>query len=423
MVKNKRYLPKIIRLIFFFILINIFILIFSFSSNANFQKTSSVTFFINSYPYKANIYIDKTYIGQTPFIIRDISSKNIKIKIEKQNYITFEKILEIKDTKKYESLFIYLQPKNFSIGILDRYSVNIDRKTYESPIQIENMPNGSYQVYKKNNTIYFIHDNAKFYISLVSYILTLGSAGYGLLIGSPEYLIIAGLSMIISIYFLFTTFIPIKDDFQFNLNPLFKEDESMFSQAQNYISQSQFNSAIVQLQQILNKFPESYYVPHSMYYIAYCYDALGNFERSKYYYEQLLQSYPIIDFYDISYYSLAKIYYEAGLFEKSIQFFQNILFIDPDTISSDAVDAYMLLNYIKIFLTTKRDFKDEITYYFQRVIKERIGILRGEVYYNMALYLLKHDKKLEAIELLKKIIIDNLTFAEEATQLLSQINN
>ncbi len=422
MVKNKRSLPKTIQIIFFLLIIYIYIFIFSNSTKANFQNTSSITFFINSFPYKANIYLDKTYIGQTPFIIRDISSNKIKIRIEKQNFIPFEKVFEFKEKKKYEGVFVYLQTKNFSMSVIDKYSVNINKKTYDSPIQIDNIPNGSYQIYKKGNTIYFIHDNVKFYISLISYILTLGSASYGILVGSPEYFVISGLSLIISIYFIFTTYLPTKNDFGLNFNPLLKEDENIFLQAQNSINQSQFNLAITQLQQILNKFPESYYVPHSLYYIAYCYDALGNFEKSKYYYEQLLQNYPIIDFYDISYYSLAKIYYDAGLYEKSIQFFQNILYTDPDTISVDAVDAYMLLNYIKIFLTTSKDYEDEIIYYFEKVLKERIGILRGEVYYNMALYFLKHDKKSEAIDLLQKIIKDNLTYAEEATQLLSTIN-
>jgi tetratricopeptide (TPR) repeat protein len=304
-----------------------------------------------------------------------------------------------------------------------KVAIRIKKEKYESPIEIENIPNGSYQIYKKNNTIYFIHDNAKFYISLLSYILTLGSAGYGIMANSTEFYIVSAVSLVISLYFLFTTFLPAKEQYLINLNPTLKEDELFFQQAQNLINKSQFNEAINQLQQIINKYPESYYIPHSLYYIAFCYDALGDFEKSKNYYEQLLQNYPIIDFYDISYYSLGKIYYDAGLFEKSIQFYQNILFIDPEIISEDYVDAYLLLNYLKIFLTTNQDYKDEVIYYFQKVLKERIGTLRGEVYYNMALYLLKHDKKAEAIELLTKIIKDNLTYTEEATTLLSQISD
>lgn len=421
--KNKRYVLKNIQIVLLIIILNIFIISSSINLKANLQTNKTLTLFINSYPYKANIYLNNTYVGQTPYILRDLNSSSTKIKIEKSNFLTFEKKLDFKENKKYESIFVYLHPKNFALSVIDTYSININKTKYDAPVKIENIPNGSYQIFKKDNTIYFIHDKAKFYISLLSYILTLGSAGYGALVGSPEYFIISAISLVISIYFIFTTYLPQKDEYLINLNPLYKEDEAIFIQAQNSINQSQFNLAINQLQQIMNKFPDSYYVPHSLYYIAYCYDALGNFEKSKFYYEQLIQNYPIIDFYDISYYSLAKIYYDANLYEKSIQFFQNILYINPDIISQDFVDAYILLNYIKIYLSSKKDFKDEITYYFEKATKSRIGTLRGEVYYNMALYLLKHDKKDEAIDLLQKIIKDNLTFIEEATTLLSQISN
>ncbi|MFN3411777.1 MAG: tetratricopeptide repeat protein [Exilispira sp.] len=421
--KNKRFVFKFVQIVLILLIINIFILFFPYSSKGEYQSNKSITLFINSFPYKANIYIDKRYIGQTPFIIRDLNSKTIKLKVQKDKYLTFEKILEIKDDKKYESIFVQLQPANFAISVIDTYSVNINKKNYDSPIKIENVPNGSYQIYKKGNTIYFIHDKVKFYISLLSYLLTLGSAGYGAITGSPEYLIVSSISLIISIYFLFSTYLPVKSEYIINTNPLFKEDENIFILSQNLINQSQFNAAIIQLQQIMNKYPESYYIPHCMYYIAYCYDALGNFEKSKTYYEQLLQNYPIIDFYDISYYSLAKIYYDAGLYDKSIQFFQNIIYIDEEIISKDIVNAYLLLNYIKIYLTTNKDYQNEITYYFQNVFNARIGILRGEVYYNMALYLLKHNKKIEAIELLQKILKDNMLYSEEATKLLSEIED
>ncbi len=421
MVNDKRKLLKTFQIIFLILLINIFLSLFSFNAKSNSQKVNSITLFINSFPYKANIYINKTYIGQTPYILRDISSSKIEIELEKQGYITFEKTFEIKDKNKYESIFVYLQQKNFSFAILEKANLNINKKIYDSPIQIENIPNGSYQIFKKGNTIYFIHDKTKFYISLLSYILTIGLTSYGIYSKDPGYFIFAGASLIISIYFIFTTYFPTKVDYKINLNPLIKEDENIFIQAQTLINQMQYNSAITLLQQLINKFPESYYVPHSIYYIAFCYDALKNYEKSKYYYEQLLQNYPIIDFYDISYYSLAKIYYEVGLFEKSIQYFQNILFIDQDTISMDAVDTFILLNYLRIYLSAFKDYKDEIAYYFSKVSKGKIGILRGEVYYYMALYLLKHDKKDEAIELLQRIIKDNLTFVEEATKLLSEI--
>ncbi|MEJ5272676.1 MAG: tetratricopeptide repeat protein [Spirochaetota bacterium] len=421
--KNKRLILKIIQIKL--ILIFLFFLLFFPISNtkADFQASKSITLFINSYPYKANIYIDKKYVGQTPFIIRDLTAKTIKIKIVKDKFLTFEKSFTINEDKKFDSIFVWLQPQNFSLSILDTYSIKLNKEIYDSPVEIDNIPNGSYQIYKKGNTIYFIHDNVKFYISILSYILTLGSAGYGALNGSTELLIVSAVSFIISIYFLFTTYLPSKDQYLINKNPLIKEDENIFTQAQSYLNKSQFNQAIGLLQQILTKYPESYYVPHSIYYIAYCYDALGDFAKSKNYYEQLIQNYPIIDFYDVSFYSLGKIYYDAGLYEKSIQFFTNILFIQPDIISEDYVDSYILLNYIKIFLTTGKDNKDEITYYFQKVLKERIGILRGEVYYNMALYYLKNGKKAEAIELLEKIIKDNLLFTEEATNLLSQLSD
>lgn len=419
--KNKRQLFKTFQIIFLIFVLSVILFLLNVDIKADFQTGKSATIFINSYPYKANIYIDKKYVGQTPFIIRDLNTKTLKLKIEKDKYLAFEKSIEIMEGKKYESFFIYLQPKNFSLSVLDTYSIDIKKDKYESPVEIENIPNGSYQIYKKDNTIYFIHDNAKFYISILSYLLTLGSAGYGIMNNSAEFYIVSAVSLVISVYFLLTTFLPAKEQYIINLNPTLKEDEVFFQQAQNSINKSQFNDAINQLQQIITKYPESYYIPHSLYYIAFCYDALGDFEKSKNYYEQLLQNYPIIDFYDISYYSLGKIYYDAGLFQKSIQLFQNILFIDQEIISEDYVDAYLLLNYLKIFLTTNQDYKDEVTYYFQKVIKGRIGILRGEVYYNMALYLIKHEKKSEAIELLEKIIKDNLTYMQEATTLLSQL--
>lgn len=420
--KNKKCLLKTFQVIIILIFINFIVFCSSFNIKANLQENKSITLFINSFPYKANIYINNIYIGQTPYIVRDLNTKDIKLKLEKERFIKFEKTIEIKDNKKYESVFIYLQPTNFSLAVLENNSIIINKNKYNSPVEIENINNGSYQIYKKGDTIYFVHDKTKFYISLVSYFLTLGSAGYGLLTGSPEYFVISALSLIISIYFITTTYLPVKDDFIIDTNPLQKEDENIFIAAQNLINESQFDKAINQLQQIINKFPESYYIPHCLYYIAYCYDALGNFEKSKNYYEQLLQNYPIIDFYDISYYSLAKIYYDAGIYEKSIQYFQNILYIDENLISKDYVQAYLLLNYIKIFLNMGKDYKDEIVYYFQNVLNARIGLLRGEVYYYMALYYLKHDKKIEAVELLQKILKDNLTFTEEATKLLSQIN-
>jgi len=228
-------------------------------------------------------------------------------------------------------------------------------------------------------------------------------------------------SAVLSIYFLFTTAFPKKVDLTVNTNPQNKPDETLFLKGQSLINQGEYDLAIDQFLAIIDNFPESYYIPHAIYYIAFCYDATSQYEKSKNYYEKLLQEYPIIDFYDISYYSLGKIYYDSKLYEKSINYFQNIIFIDENIISRATVYAYLLLNFIKLNLSGQGSYTNEIDFYFEQVSGMRIGILRGEVYYNMALYYLSQNKIEDAKVLLQRIISDELTYMDEAIALLKTI--
>lgn len=403
------------------IIIIIFIVPFSFDVKANQNQQSSISIFINSYPYKADIYLNKKYVGQSPIIVRDIVSSKIEVKIIKKDYFPFSTDLKIEKDEKYKSLYIVLSNKKISLSSLDS-KVNIKNNTYDSPVSIENMPSGFYRIYKKNDTIYIVPDNFKFFISLLSYFLT-GFSTY-LTISNPSnvnLIVMTVASAVLSIYFLFTTAFPKKVDLTVNTNPQNKPDETLFLKGQSLINQGEYDLAIDQFLAIIDNFPESYYIPHAIYYIAFCYDATSQYEKSKNYYEKLLQEYPIIDFYDISYYSLGKIYYDSKLYEKSINYFQNIIFIDENIISRATVYAYLLLNYIKLNLSGQGSYTNEIDFYFEQVSGMRIGILRGEVYYNMALYYLSQNKIEDAKALLQRIISDELTYMDEAIALLKTI--
>ncbi|HPO60838.1 MAG TPA: PEGA domain-containing protein, partial [Exilispira sp.] len=259
------------------IIIIIFIVPFSFDVKANQNQQSSISIFINSYPYKADIYLNKKYVGQSPIIVRDIVSSKIEVKIIKKDYFPFSTDLKVEKDEKYKSLYIVLSNKKISLSSLDS-KVNIKSKTYDSPVSIENMPSGFYRIYKKNDTIYIVPDNFKFFISLLSYFLT-GFSTY-LTISNPSnvnLIVMTVASAVLSIYFLFTTAFPKKVDLTVNTNPQNKPDETLFLKGQSLINQGEYDLAIDQFLAIIDNFPESYYIPHAIYYIAFCYDATSQY--------------------------------------------------------------------------------------------------------------------------------------------------
>ncbi len=293
-----------------------------------------IELFINTDPINAEVYIKGDKRGKTPLRLNDINKNKIKLRIEKQGYEPIQQEVKISGEKR-KLLFYTLSSLNIQIVISEKnQNVYINEKNVgETPIEINNLPAGTYLIERKDNGISLSNKGSRDLKRTIR-IETLFSAGFfGLSLAGMMYnqkeesklapdpmrftsLIFGGL-LGYNLLKLYKRNTGIKKNLA-NITAIeverFRADSSRhyFTDGMELIGREQWDEALLKFNFLINFFPDSGYTPISVYEIGYCYYQMGSYQKAIEYFRRFVYDYPIYELFYYGVYNLIDLELSQG---------------------------------------------------------------------------------------------------------------
>jgi|GEM_PF-1556197 tetratricopeptide (TPR) repeat protein len=424
----------------FFIFFSLFLLFLILLSFLSYKVYAQAYIFVSSDPFKADIYFDGELIGQTPYLITNVSIGIHKIVLKKNNFQTHVEDINI-DKEGVFRIRPNLIPINFSFFVPNVfYIIDKNNEKIIAPFYVNDISSGFYKIVLEDQKVEIKKFNFFSYSKWITlcYSLISLSSGFlldkiikidenftkdyfnitkGLLVGSGT------LSLIFStLFFIFD--LKTKKNGTIEIIPYqYKESESdIYSKAMYYLNSSKYDEAIYYLTQFYESYPDSKFISDVIYYLGYIYEIKEDYEKALKFYLLLINNYPVYEWYDLTVFSIAKIYYKQKRYLKSMETLRNILFIDEDLVPKELVYLYFFRNCY--YLRKENNlFKQSITLYFN-IFKEYYQTSKFiyEIYYLYSLFLIEEGNIKEAKELLKYLSSTDNIYKNEAKNLLEKYN-
>lgn len=316
--------------------------------------------FINSVPMKSAVYLDGTYIGVSPLVVRDELQGSHQIRFVKTGY--FDSDIKVNIENSVTNIYTFLTPRAFSLYIPNQMSVQFDNHWYTNDT-IRNLPDGFYRFDSGTDYISIKREyprKAYFWVSVAA-------TGIGLLngiVGSinaddnyNQFLTADNAEDAISDmnramfwdnyssigYFLSavggTCTVVLAVDFaKFNAQNVHVEidsapnaasDVALYNKAMDYFTSGDMNDAATYFSKIIKDFNESKYTPISLFRRAGIYQSQNRYGEAIADLEMIKTVYPIYELYAFTLKTLGDLYYAQGAFTDAVSNYQETLLLTP----------------------------------------------------------------------------------------------
>ncbi|MGQ9630774.1 MAG: PEGA domain-containing protein [bacterium] len=327
--------------------------------------------FVNSDPIGADVYLDGRSMGKTPLKVDNLLPGKYEIRIVKERYAEVRETVAIADRQRI-NFFKVLVPWLDITFVDPRVEVRLGKDVVGiAPIMLEDLPTGKYELKSSSHGVSIAPADGKSWGKWVllgcSVSMFVGAAAFFFL-GQDAYkgyrnsrnpkevaelqartvmydtltyasLGGATISGGISAYFFLMDDSQIAGDIDrvelvSPRDTTSYPDEELFDSGMQALSDGKWLSAIDTFTSIIEKHPDSRYVPLAQYEIGYAYRQMRDNEKAAESWEEFLRSYPIYELYDLANKELGDTYYSIGKFKDALTAYERV---DPQRIAAGDV--------------------------------------------------------------------------------------
>ncbi|QJR23003.1 hypothetical protein BREVNS_2253 [Brevinematales bacterium NS] len=310
--------------------------------------------FVLSDPLGADVFVGEKAIGKTPCVLTNVPS-SFTLTLAKPGYRGVRTSLRL--SGKVTNLVYTLQKESFHVSFPGQESLIIQNKVFQAS-EVENLATGFYHFQVETNTLRIERINPHkpwLYFSLGFTCAGLIAGTTGLIMGGIEYenfisatsyeeavkrmqasmfydnlalwgYTLAAVSGGVSLYFYFeeknfqkqsSTFIVKKAGY-------LGRDKALYDEAMDLLSQKKNELAIQTFEKLIADYPESLFIPPSLYQCAKTYQSENNNSKAKQILLKLVNEYPVFDLYELSLYELFQIELKEGQFLAAENYLQTL---------------------------------------------------------------------------------------------------
>jgi tetratricopeptide (TPR) repeat protein len=369
--------------------------------------------FINTDPIRAEVYIEGERVGLTPLRIHG-SGESCKVRIEKDGYEMVREQLRAPQERR-NLVFTALSPVNLNVVFTQKNQqvwIN-NRSVGSTPVEIKNLPAGSYQMEKGKEGISLSNRGSRDARRLVV-LETLFSSGFlGLSLTGKIYCDSRGdkeaSQAMNTATFIFGGLLAYNLLKLQKINRKAKQDlrdltvieveEFRADSARNYfnsgmelVGREQWEDAILKFNFVLNMFPDSSYNPITVFEIGYCYYQLENYKKAAEYFRLFVRQYPIYELFSYGLFYLLDSELSLGMAHEAYTEFSSLrpIYIDDES-GQLFKDFYRI--YVRLYEETGREdrsiieeLRDEIDFFLEAEEESSIYpeflLLKGRLLYN-----------------------------------------
>ncbi|MGQ9615180.1 MAG: PEGA domain-containing protein [Spirochaetota bacterium] len=323
----------------------------------------AVELFINSDPLGAEVYLEGESIGKTPLRLVNPERDVLNLSIVKNGFQSLQDEVKLEGNERSKLLFYKLLPITIDFTI---YQEN--RDVYingvlagKSPLIIKNLQPGTYDISNKDTTIYLSSGaysklkKTTIYESLFATGLFIASIAGTITIdrndASPmEYALrispfIAGGILAYDILKLCKLRTEIRRDQKtlkgIEVVPWGGEvDRDLFANGVELIGEESWEKAIREFMLLVNMYPDSRYVPLSIYEIGYSYYHQNEYQKAIEYFGKFLYQYPVYEFFSYGVYYLMETYRKLDNHQEALRIYDNLKPLYLDDVTGEVYKLY-----------------------------------------------------------------------------------
>jgi tetratricopeptide (TPR) repeat protein len=368
--------------------------------------------FINTDPIRAEVYIDGEKVGLTPLRIHG-NEESYRVRIEKEGYDILKNQIRTSE-KRRNHVFMALQPLNLKV-VFTQKNQNVwinNRSVGNTPIEIKNLPAGSYQLEKNKEGISISNRGSRDQRRLVV-LETLFSTGFfGLSITGKIYFdnhgdekasqamntatFIFGGLLAYNLLKLQKVQRKVKQDLR-DLTVIeveeFRADSarSYFTSGMELVGREQWEDAIPKFNFVLNMFPDSSYNPITVFEIGYCYYQLEDYKKAVEYFRLFVHQYPIYELFPYGVFYLLDSELAGGMVQEAYTELGSLRPVYFDDESGQLFKDFSRI-YVRLYEETGREdqtlieeLQDEIDLFLEAAeessVYPEILLLKGKLLY------------------------------------------
>jgi tetratricopeptide (TPR) repeat protein len=290
------------------------------------RPVAATELFVNTDPIGAEVTIGGAKAGRTPLRIADFEGSAADLKIEKSGYVPLS-ASESMGGERRRLVFYTLSAIDLRLTLeqkgLDVY-VN-DRKAGRSPLSIDNLPAGTYELQKNDKGIYInntsyqaLKRSTKFEAAFAGGLtgLSLGGSVYFSNNGQNEEAKTLAITTVVFggvLLYNLLKLAKIDTDYRKALKRLGtvevesldkKGPEDYFSTGMELVGREEWDGALANFLRVVNLYPDSQAVPISVYEAAYCHYRLENRQKAAEYFRMFLHTCPMYELFPYGVYYL-----------------------------------------------------------------------------------------------------------------------
>ncbi len=368
--------------------------------------------FINTDPILAEVYIEGEQVGLTPMRIHG-EEESYRLRIEKDGYDTLKKQIPLPEERR-SHVFMALSPLNLQVVFTQKNQkvwIN-NRSVGDTPIEIKNLPAGSYQLEKRKEGISLSNRGTRDKRRLVVLETLFSSCFLGLSITGKIYFDNRGdksaSQTMTTASFIFGGLLAynllklqkvrktVKQDLR-DLTAIeveeFRSDSARtyFTSGMELVGKEQWEEAILKFNFVLNMYPDSSYNPITVYEIGYCYYRLENYKRAAEYFRRFVYRYPIFELFPYGVFYLLDSELSLGMIQEAHADYSALRPVYLDDESGQLHKDFARI-YVQLYEETGREdqalieeLRDEIDLFLQTAEKSsmypEVLLLKGKLLY------------------------------------------
>jgi len=301
----------------------ILLIIFIFLSHTLVAKD----LFISTEPINAAVYVGDDMVGRSPLRIGTLQENSaVSLRILKSGYEEIEMEVEL-DDKRTQLLYVTLYTPNVDIILSQR-----DKDVYvnevnagKSPLVLKNLPNGTYSFESDQERITISNAEYARMKKTTKWEIASSAFLWGAALGGGIYLKnndnekSGDLLLLSSAIFGGILGYNLLKLWKINLNEKrdraemnaieiseisIEADRDMFTNAMEYMGKEYWDDALGKFKLLVSLYPDSQYVPLSLYQTGFIYYRNGEFQKASTQFQSFVYDYPIIEFYTFAVHDL-----------------------------------------------------------------------------------------------------------------------
>lgn len=305
--------------------------------------------FLTSDPMGAEVYLNGSpLVDKTPVLLRDLDPGTYEVELVKEGYKPISAKLEVNigspvmrdvtlESLYFKPRFIDEKALVFNGDVLDNpeYGLRLDTGAY----LFRRNAAGSLiidPVYPRQNLISALNFSISLF-AVLSGVLTandiIGSNTDSFSL-SPSTTLSWGVTLSLTAADLFLlghrrTYLEKIQPEPLQENASTLEAATYYNRGERLLSLGNMDEALNYYTEVLDRYPESPFIPRALYKIAKIHQITGETSLAATELQLILDSYPVPDLYDKACQNLAVLYFREGHFEKSLTYLDAMVFVDP----------------------------------------------------------------------------------------------